>query len=60
MIGLKIKPEIFDSDLVKIKNTGELNKISKEIQEIIKNYEEPDVTFSMSNPETKTALIPFD
>ena len=60
MIGLKIKPEIFDSDLVKIKNTGELNKISKEIQEIIKNYEEPDVTFSISNPETKTALIPFD
>ena len=58
--GLKIKPEILDSDLVKIKNTGELNKISKEIQVIIKNYEEPDLTFSISNPETKTMLIPFE
>ena len=56
--GLKIKREILDSDLVKIKNTGELNKISKEIQEIIKNYEEPDLTFNISNPETKTVLIP--
>ena len=58
--GLKIKPEISDSDLVKIKNTGELNKISKEIQVIIKNCEEPDLTFSISNPETKTMLIPFE
>ena len=38
----------------------ELDKISKEIQEIIKNYEEPDLTFSMSNTETKTVLLPFE
>ena len=43
MTGLKIKPEIVDFDLVKIKNTKELDKISKKIQKIIKNYEEPRI-----------------
>ena len=41
--GLKIKPEIVDSDLVKIKNTKELDKISKKIQKLIKNYEKPRI-----------------
>ena len=58
--GLKIKPEILDSNLVKIKNTEELKKISKEIQEVIKDYEKPDLTFIMSSPETKTVLVPFE
>ena len=58
--GLKIKPEILDSNLVKIKNTEELKKISKEIQEVIKDYEEPDLTFIISSPETKTVLVPFE
>ena len=58
--GLKIKPEILDSNLVKIKNTEELKKISKEIQEVIKDYEKPDLTFIISSPETKTVLVPFE
>ena len=57
--GITIKPEIIDSELVKIKNTKELDRISKEIQEIIKNYKEPDLTLSISNPETKNVLLPF-
>ena len=57
--GMTVKPEIVDSELVKVKNTKELERISKEIQEIIKNYEEPDLTLSIANPETKTVLLPF-
>ena len=57
--GMMIKPDIVDSELVKIKNTKELDRISKEIQELLKNYEEPDLTLSISNSETKTLLIPF-
>ena len=54
-----IKPDIADSEPVKIENTKELDRISKEIQELIKNYKDPDLTLSISNPETKTLLLPF-
>ena len=57
--GMVIKPDITDPELVKIENTKELDKISKEIQELIKNYKDPDLTLSISNPETKTLLLPF-
>ena len=57
--GMVIKPDIADSELVKIENTKELDRISKEIQELIKNYKDPDLTLSISNPETKTLLLPF-
>ena len=57
--GMVIKPDITDPELVKIENTKELDKISKEIQELIKNYKDPDLTLSISNPETKTLLFPF-
>ena len=56
--GMTIKREIIDSELVKIKNIKELNRISKETQEITKNYKEPDLT-SISNPEIKAVLVPF-
>ena len=57
--GMVIKPNITDSELVKIENTKELEKISKEIQELIKNYKDPDLTLNISNLETKTLLLPF-
>ena len=57
--GMIIKPDIADSELVKIENTKELDRISKEIQELIKNYKDPELTLSISNPETKTLLLPF-
>ena len=56
--GMTIKPEIIDSELVKIKNIKELDRISKEIQQITKNYKEPDLT-SISNLEIKAVLVPF-
>ena len=52
-----IKPDIADSELVKIENTREFDRLSKEIQELIKNYKDPDLTMSISNPETKTLLL---
>ena len=57
--GMVIKPGIADSELVKIDNTKDLDRISKEIQELIKNYKDPELTLSISNPETKTLLLPF-
>ena len=58
--GRVIKPDIADCELVKIENTKELDRISKKkIQELIKNYEDPDLTLSISNAEIKTLLLPF-
>ena len=57
--GMVIKPDIADSELVKIEYTKELDRIRKEIQELIKNCKDPDFTLSISNPETKTLLLPF-
>ena len=55
--GMIIKPDIADSELVKIEHTREFDRLSKEIQELIKNYKDPDLTMSISNPETKTLLL---
>ena len=37
----------------------EQQRISLEIQKLIKNYKEPDLTLFMSHPETKTVQISF-
>ena len=55
--GLTIKPNSLDSDPTKIKNDKELDIIRKEIQELIKDYKERDLTLSIYNPETKTLLL---
>ena len=57
--GLKINAELPDKNILKIENVEEQNRVSSEIQEIIKNYKEPDLTLFMSHPETKTIEIPF-
>ena len=57
--GILIKPDIADSELVKIENTNKLERIRKEIKELIKNYKDPDLTLSISNPETKPLLLLF-
>ena len=41
--GMIIKPDIVDSELVKIENTKELDRISIEIQELVKSYKDPDL-----------------
>ena len=57
--GLKINAELPDKNILKIENVEEQNRVSSEIQEIIKNYKEPDLTLFMSHPETKIIEIPF-
>ena len=57
--GLNINSILSDEKLLKIENVKEQNKVSLEIQELIKNYKEPDLTLFMSNPETKTVEIAF-
>ena len=46
-------------DVIKKSDKRKQDEISQEIQEIIKNYKEPDMTLFMSHPETKTIEIPF-
>ena len=57
--GLNINSILSDEKLLKIENVKEQNKVSLEIQELIKNYKEPDLTLFMSHSETKTVEIPF-
>ena len=57
--GLKINAELPDKKILKIENVKEQNRISSEIQEIIKNYKKSDLTLFMSHPETKTNEILF-
>ena len=57
--GLRINSILTDKKLLKIENIKEQSKISQEIQDLIKNYEEPDLTLFMSHPERKTMKVPF-
>ena len=57
--GLKINSIFSDERLLKMENTKKQNKVSLQIQELIENYKEPDLTLFMSNPETKTVEIAF-
>ena len=57
--GLTINSIISNSELLKIENVKEQKKVSQEIQDLIKNYKEPDLTLFISNPEIKTVEIPF-
>ena len=54
-----IKPDIANSELVKIENNKELDRIRKEIQELIKSYKDSNLTLNISNPKIKTLLLPF-
>ena len=56
---LNINSILSDSKLLKIENFKEQDKVSLEIQDLVKDYKEPDLTLFMSNPETKTVEIPF-
>ena len=57
--GLNFNSILPDEKLVKIENVKKQNRISLEIQELIKNYKEPGLTLFMSHPETKAVQIPF-
>ena len=57
--GLSISSILADEKLLKVENVKEQKRISEEIQELIKNYKEPDLTFFISNYETKPIKILF-
>ena len=57
--GLKINAELPYKKIIKMENVKKQNRISGEMQEIIKSYKEPDLTLFMSHTETKTIEIPF-
>ena len=58
--GLKINVDLPDEQVIEIENKEKLDQKSNEIQEIIKNYKEPDITFNISNTETTPINITFD
>ena len=57
--SMKIKANLPDSKIIKISDKEKQDKVSREIQELVKNYKEPDLTFTIFNRETKTIKIPF-
>ena len=57
--GLTINSILPDEKIIRIENVKEQKRISNEIQELITNYKEPDLTFFISHPETNTITIPF-
>ena len=57
--GLNINSVLPDETILKIENIKKQGKICQEIQEFIKQNKEPNLTFTISNPETKTIEIPF-
>ena len=56
---MDIKPVIKDEKIIKIESKKEQKKISEEIQELIKQNKEPNLTFIISHPETNSIKIPF-
>ena len=57
--GMTIKPDIVDSDIVKVTDQKKLESLSKRIQELVERKKEPDLDLKIVNPETKTVTIPF-
>ena len=57
--GLNINVDLPDEKILKLDNKKEQEKISQEIQELIKQNKEPNLTFIISHPETKSIEIPF-
>ena len=57
--GLNINSVLPDEKILKIENFKEQEKITQEIQELIKQNKEPNLTFVISHLETKSIEIHF-
>lgn len=57
--GLNINSVLPDEKILKIENIKEQEKTSEEIKEFIKQNKEPNLTFTISNPQTKAIEIPL-
>ena len=56
---INIKPVLKDEKIIKVENKKEQKKISEEIQELIKQNKEPNLSFIISDPETNSIEILF-
>ena len=56
---MNIRPVLKDEKIIKVENKKEQKKISEEIQELIRQNKEPNLTFIISHPETNSLEIPF-
>ena len=56
---MNIRPVLKDEEIIKVENKKEQNKVSKEIQELIRQNKEPNLTFIISHPETNGLEISF-
>ena len=56
---MNIRPVLKDEKIIKVENKKKEKKISEEIQELIKQNKEPNLTFIRSHPETNSIEIPF-
>ena len=56
---MNIRPVLKDEKIIKVENKKKEKKISEEIQELIKQNKEPNLTFIISHPETNSLEIPF-
>ena len=56
---VRVKPDIGDSSLVKVRDESKLKFLSKKIQEIVKNKREPDLNLTISHGEAKDLIISF-
>ena len=57
--GLNINVDLPDDKILKLDNKKEQEKLSQEIQELIKQNKEPNLAFFISHPQTKSIEIPF-
>ena len=56
---MNIRPVLKDEKIIKVEKKKEQKKIGEEIQELIKQNKEPNLTFIISHPETNSIEIPF-
>ena len=56
---MNIRPVLKDEKIIKVENKKEQKKISEEIQELIRQNKEPNLTFIISHPETNSLEILF-
>ena len=57
--GSTINADLPDKKILKIENENEPDNISREIQELIRQNKEPNLTFIISHLETKSIIISF-
>ena len=57
--GMAFKPDIVDSDIVKVTAQKRLESLSKRIQELVETKKEPDLNLKIVNTEKKSLTISF-